>query len=704
MPSDILVEFEDGSTHTYKNAPDNVTREQVVSRAMKQFGKKVKPLAEPMSPLKREAARVVSDIAKGAGSMGALAIDANAPQGQAAVDIAQAMIPRDGNILPDFFSPGKKVQNQPLEFGASKALQSLGPEATTVREKLQSVGTQGAVGGFINPFGALSATALAAPKIAAVTGASAGVGAELAAGQEGGLLSRLIGGVLGGWIGNKGARIAVGDRRQAVKIAKDAVEGLSPEAVAKATEVQAMAKAQGVDMDIAQALEAAGAPSSNVTTLRNVIANSTSGDKVQANLRQQPLQLERLATVTEASIPGPVVTRNAAANQVTKAATERLEEAKAARTAAVRADYAKAKNVPGIWNLVSTIDRKLKEPGTSEALRSTGLDLRQKLVQLNKKNPYGVPALDVDVALSDAMGAYKGSPTYLTDPRGTGQVKRLGAELNKQFQTLSPEVAAAEAKYAKISKEVVNPLKQGPVGQIAGRAGYLDDKQSPAGALESIFKRGSDPQVKTSSRDIPILIKELRKVDKEAVPGAVKEFVRNRLNSAFESAPGSTVNAPIGARESANAVYTNLFKTDAQWQGMRDMVAGSAYSMGMNAKEVAATVKGMDNFAQIAKGLRNTSATDGTNWKDIAKMGGRSYLADTARAFSFLPFNRLAERVEEVTLSKTFRQFDEVLTSPNGLKMLQELAQVSPKSGKALAIMSTFGGTLPNAMNDNPGE
>lgn len=714
MPSDIVVEFEDGSTHTYKDAPDNVTRDQVVSRAMKQFGKKVKPLAEPASPLKREVSRVGADIVKGLGSMGALAIDVNSPQGQAAVDIAQAMIPREGSILPDFFSPGKKVQDKPLEFGASKALQSLGPQATTARERLQSAATQGAVGAFINPLGAVSATALAAPKIAAATGASAGVGAELAAGQEGGLLSRLVGGVLGGWIGNKGANLAAAARPQSSSLAKEAMEGVTPEAMARATELQASAKSQGVDMDIAQALGAVGAPNSNLKTLRDVIANTSSGDKVKATLREQPLQLEQLAGKVEEALPGPTVGRNAAANQVTQAATDALEAAKKARTEAVRADYAKAGTIKSnqVSALIRTIDQQANAPGASTALKSTAESLKSKLQALQgtgtNKSVYGVgakdvAALDIDVALSDAMGAYKGSPTYLADPRGTGQVKRLGATLNKQFQTFSPSIAAAEAKYAQISRDIVNPLKQGPVGQIAGRAGYLEDKQSPAAALENLFKRGSDPKVPEASREIPRLVNELRKSDPEAVPGAVKEFLRGRLNAAFSSEPGTTVAAPIGARDSASKLYDSLFKTKSQMQGLRDMTAGTARSMGLSAEEVVKTVKGMENFAQITRALSNTTA-DGMDWKEVARLGGRSKIATAARTFGMIPFNQAANRLEEAVLAKTFRQFDDILTNPDGLRMLQELSQVSPKSGKALAIVSTFGGTLPNLTNDNPGE
>lgn len=53
MPRDITVTFDDGSTHVYKGAPDDVTPDQVESRAAKEFGRSVvhldggKPPASP---------------------------------------------------------------------------------------------------------------------------------------------------------------------------------------------------------------------------------------------------------------------------------------------------------------------------------------------------------------------------------------------------------------------------------------------------------------------------------------------------------------------------------------------------------------------------------------------------------------------------------------------------------------------------------
>ena len=51
MPRDITVTFADGSTHVYKNAPDDVTPEQVSSRAASEFGQEVASLDGGRKPV-----------------------------------------------------------------------------------------------------------------------------------------------------------------------------------------------------------------------------------------------------------------------------------------------------------------------------------------------------------------------------------------------------------------------------------------------------------------------------------------------------------------------------------------------------------------------------------------------------------------------------------------------------------------------------
>jgi hypothetical protein len=65
MPRDITVTFEDGSTHVYRQAPDNVTPDQVTQRAAKEFGKSVSALDGGRASVK--AGQTIRDIPRQVG-------------------------------------------------------------------------------------------------------------------------------------------------------------------------------------------------------------------------------------------------------------------------------------------------------------------------------------------------------------------------------------------------------------------------------------------------------------------------------------------------------------------------------------------------------------------------------------------------------------------------------------------------------------
>ena len=99
MPRNITVTFDDGTTHVYANAPDDVSPDQVQARASKEFGKAVKALdggrgtapvvgeAKPAqtdeTPMQR-AGNLVAGAVRGAGSIGAtlLTLKDCTPHGQ----------------------------------------------------------------------------------------------------------------------------------------------------------------------------------------------------------------------------------------------------------------------------------------------------------------------------------------------------------------------------------------------------------------------------------------------------------------------------------------------------------------------------------------------------------------------------------------------------------------------------------------------
>ena len=732
MPRDITVTFADGTTAQYKNAPDDVTPEQVTQRAQREYGGQVVGLDGGkkaggdgiVDQVLRKLDVAGSGFMRGLASLPALAGDAANFVGN---NLPGVLNPFDLGMRAAGATPEQVEESKVRGMPLSAANAAAGVQPKTPGEKYLAAAAEGVGGALAGPGVGV------APVRNALVGAGAGLGAE-AGGQLSGdsFLGRLAGGLVGGGAVQVGAGLVTRLRPQSADLAREAVEGLSPETLKAAQAFQAKAASSGITMDLAQALEAVGAPSSNLATLRDVLANSRHGNAVQGALRGQQQELELLSDVTVAGLPGPVWGQGPAANAVQEAATGVINAAKQERGNAVKALYAQAGELTedGRNAILKRLDDLMKRPGNTEGFTNAIKEMQGKLAadtsgQSNalqaaltalQEAPKGsakaraalavrkaaedlrnakaapVHALDADTMVNDVVRLARGTPLSPTDPKTAGQLKHLAGQVNQELQTQSPAIARAEEVFSQISRDKVNPLKQSVIGQLAGNRGYLEDVQAPVSRLEAIFSKGSDAQVAEAARDIPKMFNELRNVDPNAAPAAAKAFIRARMDRAFASAPGDVIPGAVSSVNSAKLLKDSLFATRAQEQGMRDIAVGIARSYGLDEVEVA---RGLSHFMQITKGLASRpEKVGGLNWGDVAKAGGKSSLADMARLYGFMPFARVASKIEDATLAKTFQQFDKILTSPEGADLLITLSRTPNMSDKAVLALAQFGATV----------
>lgn len=729
MPRDITVTFADGSSTIYKGAPDDVTPEMVTERAQKEHGLQVTGLdGGKGNALERGAKLAGSAAVRGAAALPALGVDAvnYLAEGKGPIGFGLKYI------------RALTGADEPKPMAMSKALSEFGTKPETTGEKYAASTIEGVAGALAGPGG------LAAPIRSAIMGAGAGVGSEVGGQLTGdNILGRVAGALAGGGVTGAISSLASRLRPQSADLAREAMEGLDPKMLKAAVEMQARAKASGVNMDLAQAMEAIGAPASNLTTLRNVLANSRHGTDTQAMLRQQPRELEMLADTAVAGLPGPQWGQGAAANAVQEAATKTVNAAKAQRSGEVSGLYAKVGELPEAARkaLLTTIDNLMDKPGSTDAFNSAAKELRAKIAgqastaedkavadALTKlasaprgkakalaaqevkvateaaRNVQAKPlmAADVDTAISDATGPFRGTPLSPVDPKSAGQVKNLAGTVNRQLQELSPEIRAAEQRFGQLSEELVNPIKQSVVGRLATQKGALPDVEASTAKLEGIFSKGSDAQVAEAARDIPKMFNELRKVDPDAAPAAAKAFLRGRLDKSFGSLPGETIPGAVTSPDAAKKLRDSLFATRAQEQGMKDIAVGMARSYNLPEADM---VRGLSHFMQVTKGLASRpDKVGGLNWGDVAKAGGKSSLADVARVYGFMPFERVARKIEDATLAKTFQQFDKILTTKEGADLLLQLSRTPNMSDKAALLIAQFGATAATAAPDDTGQ
>lgn len=569
-------------------------------------------------------------------------------------------------------------------------------------------------------FGGVTPAALA-------SSAASGAGSELSANLFGdNFLTRLLGGLAGGFgVAATGARV-----RNTKDLASQALQGIDDATLEKARMFQATQADKNIQVDLAQALEAVGVPAGTLASVRNFLATNPNGLKVQDTLHKQPGQLSMEGDQFAARLPGVNRGQAQSANDLQEAATKAIAAVKSERSNRVRGLYSKATDMTPAQrdDLVKTIDSYVAGiDGPHDELKAAAADLKRRLLRgddalekavavarqglsqsdnardrvlaqqgLSRANQElealrGSPikAAEFDTWLGTLSNKYKGTPQNPVDPKARGQVKGMLGELNKKFQEISPEIKAAEAEFARLSEALVNPVKQSVVGQIAKSGGYRADVQAQMNQFDTIMSRGSDASAKVS--DIRTLGTQLAKVDKDAFSDALKSYVSRQIKAAMDAGgdSASAANNPDMAKRIAANLWGEGSRGELKAQGLRDAVSVSAQVHGQKPSEV---VRGLDNFMQLTKAMSSRPASvSGMRPEDIAQTGGRNLLSTGLRAFGIAPFATPANRSFEFVLNSTLAQFDTILTSPDGAKMLAALGREPVMSKRIPFILGQFG-------------
>jgi len=701
MARNVTVTYSDGTTAVYQNVPDEATPEEVTARASADApGKAVRELdggkgesGGPSLPT-RVGASLTAGYGKAATSVPQLLM---APANAFGGTPLSRHVGELTKVVQDFYE----------NIGQKYGIQN--PYGKAVTES---------IGGGV-AFGGVSPTAV-------VSSAGAGVGSEAAAQTLGdNFVTRLLGGLAGGIAGGAAATRVANVRPQTGALAREVTEGVTDDMLEQAQRFQAEAASRGVSIDLAQALKSIGAPTGNIEALRNFLANKKQGNQVQQTLQAQPSQASRDAQRTVNAMPGHNFGETQSANNLQEAATGAINAAKQQRSDAVRELYARAQDLApeARGKLAKVVEGFLQQPGIPEKAQAAGRDFLRKLSGVDEQGAKAVEAarvalaeaktpsaraaaqralaeanaataaagtkplraLDVDTWISELVGPFKGTPLNPVDPKTAGNMKRLGTLLNREFQTLSPEVRAAEAKFAQMSDEVVNPLKQSVTGRMATPRGYRPDVEASVTKFKALLDRGVDSN--SSVSEVIQLGRSLQKVDKTAFQDALKSHLSARIKEAVE--PGGVAAAAANNENMAAKLANSLWKNEAQAQGLRDAVSLVA---SQNGKDPVAAVAGLNRMIQITQALRSRpTSVGGLQPKDLFELGSKTYGADALRVFGFLPFEKAARKIEDAVLSKTLTQFDEILTSPQGAETLVKLAKLPPSNRTMLMFLANLG-------------
>lgn len=540
------------------------------------------------------------------------------------------------------------------------------------------------------------------PANLAVTGAASGLGSEAAANAFGDTpVSRILGGLAGG----VGGGLLMSAKTNAPTMAREALEGVSEADLTTALRNMEQMKAAGMPGNLAQAMER----QSNVDKLVEALAGNRFGHRVQAQLRAQPQQARMGLEEQMALMPGTIRTPQTVANNAQDVATAVIDESRKARTAAweakkaatEKATFGTAKNVRILPEVIDDIGLRLEalaaqRPNTEVAARLT--DLRSRLFDAD-----GVPLTNpqqLNEVLKEAATRLK-SPDLTTKGIDAGQAKFLQRTIEEIRQDVGPGLApvrAANQAYVEATR-AVNELKKSIVGRVAGRKGELADVEAVRSKVSSLFDQGSVPGAAAS--DILELEKQFRPIKAgqfgaeidgaAAYQDAVKSWMGERISEAVR---------PVGGRlnEDLPKRLTEAFaKDEVRSQGFRDMLVGMARSQGM---KDTALYPGMEKFLKlVGMASRRPSGQAGAGAQSLDELAGQSAVGGIGRFSVLTPLRQPILKWTEFLKADAYRAMDQLLTSPEGVRMLQKLAKEPAMSLPAQTAVGTFLATQANVNN-----
>lgn len=237
-------------------------------------------------------------------------------------------------------------------------------------------------------------------------------------------------------------------------------------------------------------------------------------------------------------------------------------------------------------------------------------------------------------------------------------------QLDNYLNTVSPDYAKGSQKFEVAQKTQMTPLRQGIVGQIAeGKTGA--DVLMPA------------KPVSLYPADIKRTADLLRRKD----PNALPEWTRQNLEATFNETTQSLSSGQnqFGGPKFAASIAGNKQQRD----NLRTLVTESS---GMQAWQ------GFEKFLDIAEAQgQRMQANSATAFNEMMKQELGTGKASKALAPLKL-FSNVVDWAENVQLGRNSQMLAKMLTDPDSVAKLQELARTGPRSAKAQTIANSLAG------------
>lgn len=684
MPRNITITFEDGSSHVYQNAPDEVTPEQVTARAEQEFQKRVSALdggkerKQTTKDILEETGRVADKTLRGGalalpsmmGELGlAVGRNVNKPgnplMGTPAGAVFRLAAPFTKNLPPD-----------ETKFGdVTKTIQTAGGLLPPVSEPKTSAGKAvGNVGEAV--VGTVLGGGAGTVGQKAVIGAGAGGGGELAARLFGdNALTRLIGAFLGGGaVGGVQATVSNKD-----KLVRQATEHVTDADFLRAQQREQLLVAQGIPHTKSQLL----GPRS---TLDDVVATASANPSVRPGLvtatEGAPGKAQEALNVwTNRNLPPPgPASRQEVLSDVQEAANNVL------RTIKERSNQAFTKTMPpkGIeydQGRVKTLYNSLRQLAddprfgdTSDAGKAL-MKFADRLVDsrewdLSKVHPVLLrkaqqAAKDANVAFdpSTVPGARQVT-TFVTNAHKINnlnkEAKLMSAsedfkglpveDIRRIMNLATPEFNRARAAKSVILRDQYEPTSRGLTGQLAQIGGGVKpDKTTVNDRALAIIFNPDMPQAQA-----------IRDLGQNLGGHQVGELLREHIQKSMQRVLKADDKSP-------RSFVLSLYESPAQKENIEAALEVVARANRMNPDAVK---HGFRRLMDALDSFKDLKLAEGVSPATTAAQAGRNPVSQVAT-----PLTGIRRFAEARVTASTYRKIAELVTSPDGLKKIQAIAR-----------------------------
>jgi hypothetical protein len=257
-----------------------------------------------------------------------------------------------------------------------------------------------------------------------------------------------------------------------------------------------------------------------------------------------------------------------------------------------------------------------------------------------------------------------------TPKEAGGTINKLLDDLRTEMENASAPFAAGKTEYQRISRDVVDPLLKSPTGQLATTDAFEKQKQI-------LF--APDP-LPGSERHVGQAVSSVVKTD----PVAAQNLVNMKIRQSFEEATQNLTGGP------------------AQFGGPK--FVASLTGNGQQRKNLEAAVKALPNGTVVWGGFnrmlnileaqgRRQSVGSQTEFnkllnKDIGSGGVGDIVALTASPGKW--WSVAQDAYQQFRYGKNTELFANLFTSPEAVKELRKIAQLSPGSPKTQAVISNL--------------